>query len=50
MTEIIELREPFATLWQGKDPFAEVEKIGGETFREVKARRTLRFSAAGQSF
>ena len=46
--------DPFFTqLWQGRDPFAEVEKIEGEVFRHVKTRRTFRKSttaSAGRKF
>ncbi|ATF94880.1 lipopolysaccharide core heptose(I) kinase RfaP [Cedecea neteri] len=40
---MVELKEPFATLWQGKNPFVEVKKLQGEVFRELETRRTLRF-------
>lgn len=33
---MIELKEPFATQWQGKDPFTEVAKLNGEVFRAWK--------------
>jgi heptose I phosphotransferase len=44
------LAEPFKTLWQGKDPFVEVERLQGEVYRELEGRRTLRTEAAGQGF
>ena len=31
----------FQDLWQDKEPFAEVAKLDGTLFREVKTRRTL---------
>jgi heptose I phosphotransferase len=40
----IYLSAEFKQAWQGKDPFAEVEKLQGEVFRELESRRTLRFS------
>lgn len=40
---MVELNEPLATLWHGKDAFAEVEKLQGEVFRALETRRTLRF-------
>lgn len=40
---MVELKEPLATLWRGKDAFAEVKKLNGEVFRELETRRTLRF-------
>lgn len=44
------LREEFAEAWQGKDPFAMVEQLTGEVFRELDGRRTLRFSFVGKSY
>lgn len=45
---MVELEEPLATLWRGKDAFAEVKKLNGEVFRELETRRTLRFELAGK--
>lgn len=36
---MVELKEPLATLWRGKDAFAEVKKLNGEVFRELETRR-----------
>ncbi|WP_227319122.1 lipopolysaccharide core heptose(I) kinase RfaP [Cedecea davisae] len=47
---MVDLKEPFASLWRGKDVFAEVKKLQGEVFRELETRRTLRFEAAGKSY
>lgn len=47
---MVELKEPLATLWRGKDPFEEVKKLQGEVFRELETRRTLRFELAGKSY
>ena len=47
---MVELKEPFTTLWRGKDAFEEVKKLDGEVFRELETRRTLRFEAAGKSY
>lgn len=47
---MVELKEPFTTLWHGKDAFEEVKKLDGEVFRELETRRTLRFEAAGKSY
>ncbi|GAA6130932.1 lipopolysaccharide core heptose(I) kinase RfaP [Halopseudomonas sabulinigri] len=44
------LKEPFATLWAGRDPFVEVERLDGEVFRELEARRTLRTEVAGKGY
>jgi heptose I phosphotransferase len=42
------LDEPFRSLWAGRDPFAAVEALRGEVFRELKTRRTLRVELAGK--
>ncbi|AJZ87579.1 heptose kinase [Klebsiella michiganensis] len=47
---MVELKEPFTSLWRGKDVFAEVRKLQGEVFRELETRRTLRFETAGKSY
>ncbi|MCT4707529.1 lipopolysaccharide core heptose(I) kinase RfaP [Enterobacteriaceae bacterium H16N7] len=47
---MVELKEPLATIWRGKDPFTEVKKLHGEVFRELETRRTLRFELAGKSY
>lgn len=44
------LRKEFQSAWQGKDPFAEVQRLRGEVFREVKERTTLRFELNGKSY
>ena len=44
------LAEPFKTLWAGRDAFAEVEKLQGEVFRELAARRTLRTVVQGRPY
>lgn len=44
------LKEPFATLWAGRDPFVEVENLEGEVFRELEARRTLRTEVDGKGY
>lgn len=44
---VVYLAEPFRTLWSGHDPFAAVEALQGEVFRELEARRTLRTEVAG---
>ena len=45
---MVELKEPLATLWRGKDAFAEVKELNGEVFRELETRRTLRFELSGK--
>lgn len=47
---MVELREPLATAWSGKDAFEEVKTLQGEVFRELETRRTLRFELSGKSF
>lgn len=47
---MIILRPPFNQLWNDKNPFDEVEKLRGETFRSVKTRRTIRFEVNGEAF
>ncbi|WP_407579173.1 lipopolysaccharide core heptose(I) kinase RfaP [Citrobacter koseri] len=47
---MIELKEPFTTQWQGKDPFVEVTKLDGEVFRALETRRTLRFEMMGKGY
>ena len=44
------LAEPFKTLWQGKDPFAEVERLQGQVYRELEGRRTLRTEVDGRGY
>lgn len=44
------LREPFASLWRGKDAFEEVEKISGYVARALETRRTLRFEVDGKGY
>ncbi|XTZ38276.1 lipopolysaccharide core heptose(I) kinase RfaP [Salmonella enterica] len=47
---MVELKEPLATLWRGKNAFEEVKQLRGEVFRELETRRTLRFELAGKSY
>ncbi|POT30187.1 lipopolysaccharide core heptose(I) kinase RfaP [Citrobacter braakii] len=47
---MVELKEPLATLWRGKDAFDEVKNLQGEVFRELETRRTLRFELTGKSY
>ncbi|MDR2507908.1 MAG: lipopolysaccharide core heptose(I) kinase RfaP [Candidatus Accumulibacter sp.] len=44
------LDEPFLSLWRGKDPFVEVERLRGELFRDMKTRRTLRVEIDGRGY
>lgn len=44
------LAPPFDRLWAECDPFEAVEALQGETFRELEARRTLRFEVEGRAY
>lgn len=44
------LREDFQAAWRNKDPFDYVEQLEGEVFRQLEARKTLRFEQNGQSY
>lgn len=44
------LAEPFKALWQGRDAFAEVERLQGQVYRELEGRRTLRTEVAGRGY
>ncbi|EWC42263.1 lipopolysaccharide core heptose(I) kinase RfaP [Pseudomonas stutzeri] len=44
------LSEPFKSLWQGKDPFVEVERLQGQVYRELEGRRTLRTEVDGRGY
>ena len=46
----LQLSEPFLSLWSGKDPFVEVERLDGVVYRELEARRTLRTEVAGRGY
>ncbi|WP_153109513.1 lipopolysaccharide core heptose(I) kinase RfaP [Propionivibrio limicola] len=47
---VVHLDETFRTLWAGRDPFAAVEALQGEVFRELEARRTLRTEVGGRGY
>ncbi len=44
------LAPPFDRLWAGCDPFDEVERLQGDVFRELEARRTLRTEVEGRAY
>lgn len=44
------LAEPFKTLWEGRDAFAEVERLDGQVYRELEGRRTLRTEVDGRGY
>ena len=47
---VLFLDEPFRTLWAGRDPFEAAFSLEGEVRRQLEARRTLRFEAAGRGY
>ena len=49
MNKVI-LHPPFDRLWVGQDPFAAVEALQGEVFRELDGRRTLRIEVDGRGY
>jgi len=44
------LSDPFKSLWGGHDAFAEVERLQGQVYRELEARRTLRTEVDGRGY
>ena len=46
----LELSKAFAQHWQNKDPFVEAEKLQGEVYRALEARKTLRFTLHDKSY
>lgn len=44
------LREDFARLWQGRDPFAAAFALEGETYRVLEQRQTLAFMHEGRRY
>ncbi len=45
-----DIREPFLSLWEGKDVFQEAFALKGEVFRAVKNRETLRILHDGTAY
>ena len=39
-----------ARAWAGRDPFVEVTRLEGKTYRALEGRRTLRFELAGRAY
>lgn len=48
--EIIELNHPFSHLWTEQDAFTQAFSIDGEVFRNIKNRKTMRFSLDGSIY
>lgn len=44
------LSEPFATLWKDQDPFQAVRLLKGKVYRELEARKTIRFEINGHGY
>jgi heptose I phosphotransferase len=44
------LREDFARLWQGQDPFAAAFALDGDTYRVLEQRQTLAFMHDGKRY
>lgn len=49
MSQVV-LRPPFSQLWEGLNPFTEVEALQGQVFRELEGRRTLRAEIDGRGY
>jgi heptose I phosphotransferase len=49
-TEQLFLSGEFRRMWHGRDPFQEVDRLEGEVFRQIKARRTIRFATPQGSY
>lgn len=44
------LEEPFAGLWEEKDPFAEAFALEGQSYRDMGDRKTSRFEVNGKGY
>ena len=44
------LSDRFRTLWEGRDPFDEVDRLQGEVFRRVASRKTIRVTIDGSYY
>lgn len=45
--EYVELHPPFDRLWNAQNAFQQAFSVEGEVFRNIKNRKTMRFSAGG---
>ncbi|MBM4025693.1 MAG: lipopolysaccharide core heptose(I) kinase RfaP [Planctomycetes bacterium] len=50
MTRELWLSGQFRTLWEGRDPFDEVERLQGEVYRRMASRRTIRVLFDGDAY
>ena len=48
--EHVELYPPFSRIWTQKDAFSQALAVDGEVFRNIKNRKTMRFSAEGSFY
>lgn len=48
--EHVELYPPFSHLWSQQDAFSQALALDGEVFRNIKNRKTMRFSAEGSFY
>lgn len=44
------LSNRFRTLWDGQDPFEQVDRLQGEVFRDMKSRKTMRVIIEGHPY
>ncbi len=44
------LSERFRVLWDGRDPFEQVDRLEGDVFRRVAARKTIRVALDGRHY
>lgn len=44
------LSSRFRSLWEGRDPFAEAERLQGEVFRDMRSRQTIRVMIEGRPY
>lgn len=44
------LSNRFDALWEGRDPFDEIDRLQGKVFRRMASRRTLRFAVNGDHY
>ncbi|MGP1939255.1 MAG: lipopolysaccharide core heptose(I) kinase RfaP [Arsenophonus sp. ET-DL9-MAG3] len=47
---MLELKQPFKSLWKNKDPFIEIEKLDGKIFRQLERRKILCFTLNKKSY
>jgi heptose I phosphotransferase len=50
MLSRVTLHAPFDRLWSGVDPFSAIERLQGQVFRQLEARKTLRTEIEGAGY